>query len=65
MWWVSHNAHGAFTARGTHGQAIYVDPTADMVIARFASHPMAANVNFDATSMPAYEAIAQHLMAKR
>jgi CubicO group peptidase (beta-lactamase class C family) len=39
MSWVSHNAHGAFTARGSHGQAIYVDPTAEMVIARFASHP--------------------------
>jgi hypothetical protein len=36
-----------------------------MVIARFASHPMASNVNFDATSLPAYEAIAQHLLAKR
>lgn len=26
MWWVSHNSHGAFTARGIHGQAIYIDP---------------------------------------
>ena len=40
MWWVSHNAHGAFTARGIHGQAIYIDPAAEMVIARFASHPL-------------------------
>jgi CubicO group peptidase (beta-lactamase class C family) len=39
MSWVSDSAHGAFTARGSHGQAIYVDPTAEMVIARFASHP--------------------------
>jgi CubicO group peptidase (beta-lactamase class C family) len=63
MWWVSHNEHGAYTARGIHGQAIYIDPTAEMVIARFASHPGAANVNLDPTSLPAYHAVARHLMA--
>ncbi|MBI1789883.1 MAG: serine hydrolase [Acidobacteria bacterium] len=63
MWWVSHNSHGAFTARGVHGQAIYIDPKAEMVIARFASHPMAGNVNIDPTSLPAYEALAAHLMS--
>lgn len=62
MWWVSHNEHGAFTARGIHGQAIYIDPAAEMVIARFASHPQGANVNLDPMSLPAYHAIANHLM---
>jgi hypothetical protein len=62
MWWVSHNAHGAYTARGIHGQAIYVDPAAEMVIARFASHPLGANANLDPTSLPAYHALARHLM---
>ena len=61
MWWVSHNAHGAYTARGIHGQAIYIDPAAEMVIARFASHPLGANANFDPTSLPAYHALARHL----
>jgi len=63
FWWVSHDDHGVYMARGIHGQAIYVDPKAEMVIARFASHPMAANVNLDPTSLPAYRAIAEHLMA--
>jgi CubicO group peptidase (beta-lactamase class C family) len=63
MWWVSHNDHGAYTARGIHGQAIYVDPAAETVIARFASHPSAANASFDATSLPAYDALARHLMS--
>jgi CubicO group peptidase (beta-lactamase class C family) len=63
MWWVMNNAHGAFAARGIHGQAIYVDPTAQMVVARFASHPMAANVHIDPHSLPAFQALAQHLMA--
>jgi CubicO group peptidase (beta-lactamase class C family) len=63
MWWISHNDHGAFTARGIHGQAIYVDPAAEMLIVRFASSPLAANVNLDPTSLPAYDAVARHLMA--
>ena len=63
MWWVAHDDHGVFTARGIHGQAIYIDPTAEMVIARFASHPLGANVNLDPTSLPAYRALADHLIA--
>ncbi|MDP3867556.1 serine hydrolase [Phenylobacterium sp.] len=64
QWWVSHNAHGAYMARGVHGQACYVDPKAEMAIVRFASFPMAANANLDPTSLPAYQAVAEHLMAK-
>jgi CubicO group peptidase (beta-lactamase class C family) len=62
MWWITHNDHGAFMARGVHGQALYIDPTADMVIARFASHPVAGNAAIDPTSLPAYEALADYLM---
>lgn len=62
QWWVSHNAHGAYTARGIHGQAIYIDPRAEMVIVRFASNPSASNARFDAISLPAYQAIAERLM---
>jgi CubicO group peptidase (beta-lactamase class C family) len=63
MWWISHNPHGAYTARGIHGQTIYIDPAAEMVIARFASHPLGANANLDPTSLPAYHALARHLMS--
>lgn len=63
MWWVTHNAHGAYCARGIHGQGIYIDPAAEMVVARFASHPGAGNANLDPTTLPAYHALAQHLMA--
>ncbi len=64
MWWVTENAHGAYSARGVHGQALYIDPKAEMVIARFASHPVAANSANDPTSLPAYAALAQYLMDK-
>jgi len=62
MWWVFHNKHGAFAARGVHGQTIYVDPTAEMVIVRFASFPTAKNAGIDPTSLPAYQAVAEYLM---
>ena len=62
MWWVSHNEHGAFAARGIHGQAVYIDPAAEMVVARFASHPQGANAHLDPTSLPAYHALAKHLL---
>ncbi|KAF0804873.1 6-aminohexanoate-dimer hydrolase [Alcanivorax sp. S71-1-4] len=65
MWWVTHNAHGAFMARGVHGQALYIDPAAEMVIARFASHPVAANAANDPTSLPAYQVVAEYLMGKK
>jgi CubicO group peptidase (beta-lactamase class C family) len=63
QWWISHDDHGAFMARGIHGQAIYVDPKAEMVIARFASHPLASNLLLDPTSLPAYRAVAEYLLS--
>ncbi len=65
MWWVTHDAAGAYMARGVHGQALYIDPAAQVVIARFASHPVAANAANDPTSLPAFRAVARHLGARR
>lgn len=62
QWWIMPGNHGAFSARGIHGQVIYVDPVAEMTIARFASHPVAANSAIDPASLPAYRAIAEHLL---
>ncbi len=62
QWWVFHNDHGAFAARGVHGQTIYVDPKAEMVLVRFASYPRAQNGFIDPTSLPAYQAVAEYLM---
>lgn len=62
MWWITNNEHDAFTARGVYGQTIYIDPTAEMVIARFASYPISFNSAIDPTSLPAYHAIAKYLL---
>lgn len=64
MWWITNNSHGAYMARGVHGQAIYIDPAAQMVIARFASTYYASNKYIDPLSIPAYEAVADYLMKK-
>jgi hypothetical protein len=49
-------------ARGIHGQSIYIDPRAEMVIARYASHPAAGNVNNDPVTLPAFARVAERLM---
>lgn len=64
QWWIFHNEHQAFAARGVHGQTIYVDPTAEMVLVRFASFPRAKNGYIDPTSLPAYQAVAEYLLMK-
>jgi CubicO group peptidase (beta-lactamase class C family) len=61
MWWVSHNELGAFEARGIHGQRLYVAPKAGLVVARFASHPIAASAANDPITLPALLALARAL----
>ena len=62
MWWNTHNAHGAYEARGIHGQRIYVAPKAEMVIARFGSHPIASSAANDPITLPAFLSLGQMLM---
>jgi CubicO group peptidase (beta-lactamase class C family) len=61
MWWVSHNSMDMFEARGIHGQRLYIAPRAELVIARFASHPVASSVANDPITLPAFAAVAQWL----
>jgi len=61
MWWVTHNEHAAFEGRGIHGQRLYVAPGADMVVARFASHPIAASAANDPITMPSLLALGRML----
>ncbi|RWC53217.1 MAG: class C beta-lactamase-related serine hydrolase [Mesorhizobium sp.] len=52
MWWVPHDEFGAIEAQGIHGQRLYVAPGAEMVIAQFASHPLASTVLSDVITVP-------------
>lgn len=61
MWWVSHNPLGAVEGRGIHGQRLSVAPGADMVVARFASHPVAASSANDPITLPQLLALGRML----
>jgi CubicO group peptidase (beta-lactamase class C family) len=61
MWWVSHNSTGMFEARGIHGQRLYICPGADLVIARFASHPSASSAANDSITLPAFAALTRRV----
>jgi CubicO group peptidase (beta-lactamase class C family) len=63
MWWVSHNPLGMFEGRGIHGQRLYIAPKAEVVIARFCSHPVASSAANDSITLPAFAAISRLLMA--
>jgi len=62
MWWVAHDALGVFEGRGIHGQRLYIAPQAEVVIARFCSHPVAASAANDPITMPAFAALSRMLM---
>jgi CubicO group peptidase (beta-lactamase class C family) len=62
MWWVSHNALGVFEGRGIYGQRLYIAPKAELVIARFCSHPVASSAANDPITLPAFAAMSQLLM---
>ena len=64
MWWVTHNEHDAFEARGIHGQRLYIAPLAELVVARFASHPIARSAANDPITMPALTALGRLLGAR-
>lgn len=64
MWWVTDKEGGAFMARGVHGQRIYVDPKAQLVIVRYASHPVASNSANDPITLPAFDTLARYLNKK-
>ncbi|MER8656185.1 serine hydrolase [Mesorhizobium sp. M0847] len=61
MWYVSHNELGAFEGKGMHGQRLYIAPEAEMVVARFASHPVGSSVGNDPISVPQFLALGRML----
>ncbi|MBW2541172.1 MAG: serine hydrolase [Deltaproteobacteria bacterium] len=62
QWWTFNNAHKAVSALGIHGQQIYLDATAQMVVVKQSSDP-APESDINETESPlAYQALAEHLM---
>lgn len=62
QWWVAPD--GVLMARGVHGQAIWIDPRRELVIARFGSHPVAGNNAIDPIALPMYRAIGEKVAGR-
>ena len=65
QWWTFNNAHKAVSAIGVHGQYIYLDATAQMVVVKQSSSPDAeggANDSNDTDGPLLYQAIAEYLV---
>jgi CubicO group peptidase (beta-lactamase class C family) len=39
QWWLSSNEHDAYFALGYGGQILYINPLAQLVVAKFSSYP--------------------------
>lgn len=63
-WYSVGNDSGAFFALGIHGQWIYVDPGADMVIAKQSSQPLPVDDAMDQLLLAGFDAIARYLAAR-
>jgi CubicO group peptidase (beta-lactamase class C family) len=59
QWWMLHNADGAYEASGVYGQMIHVNPAAEMVVVKLASHPVAGAGFTHAMTLKAWAALAQ------
>ncbi|HEY1384367.1 MAG TPA: serine hydrolase, partial [Dongiaceae bacterium] len=61
QWYMIGNASGAYCAIGIHGQWIYVDPEAEVVIAKLSSQPLPLDDPTDHLLLAAFAAIARAL----
>ncbi|SDP39428.1 serine hydrolase domain-containing protein [Desulforhopalus singaporensis] len=62
QWWIRHKEDGnAITARGAHGQLLYIDPGHELVIARFGSSGLPPGYLNDPVLLPMIDAVAAHL----
>lgn len=63
-WYCLGDGRGTFCAIGIHGQWLYIDPTAEVVLAKLSSQPVAADEAADRLTMAGLAALAR-AMAER
>ena len=61
QWYMIGNATGAYCAIGIHGQWIYIDPAAEVVIAKVSSQPLPVDDPTDHLLLVAFDAVASAL----
>lgn len=66
QWWTLGSEHfGAFTGLGVHGQYLYVDPDAEVVIVKCSAWPTQDDARRDAETVAALRSVADHLARTR
>jgi CubicO group peptidase (beta-lactamase class C family) len=60
-WYIMGYPSGAYCAVGIHGQWIYVDPAADMVIAKHSSQPLPVDEPMDRLLLAGFDALGRWL----
>jgi CubicO group peptidase (beta-lactamase class C family) len=63
QWWTLGGDRRAFAGQGIHGQYLYVDPVADVVIVKCSAWPTEEDDDRDAETIAALQAIVEHLDA--
>jgi CubicO group peptidase (beta-lactamase class C family) len=59
LWWIRHSDQGnQVFARGAYGQILYIDPLAELVIARFGSTKLPPSYLQDPINLPLFDTIA-------
>lgn len=58
-WYQTGDASGAFFALGIHGQYLYVNPRAEMVIAKFSSQPEPVNNDLKRLNLALFDTLAR------
>ena len=61
QWYIIGNDSGAYCAIGIHGQWIYIDPEAEMVIAKLSSQPLPVDDATDRLLLATFAAVADAL----
>ena len=63
QWWTWNNSHKSVSAMGIHGQHIYIDPVARMVIVVQSSHPDADSEAHELDGPNIFHALGEYLSA--
>ncbi len=64
-WYNIDAERGTFAAIGIHGQWIWIDPAAEVVIARVSSQPVAMDLDLDRLWLKGYRAIADQVSGRQ
>lgn len=61
QWYVTNDDQGSFFAIGVNGQHVWINPTTRVVIVKFSSFPVSADMGVFNMAIPAMDAIAREL----